>query len=602
MSKSRGSGAAARTTQYVLLLLHRGGGGGGGSGCCCSNTSGSPSTATAIVSRRCATAPSRSIVNNDKFDRRSSSTLLSSASSCSSQRQQQRGIGNDSSDNRRGRVVMTGGTRIIIRDAATQCAPAQKVLTMDNVYDNLVKMEYAVRGPLLIRALEIEKELQKGVKKPFKEVIKANIGDAHAMGQKPITFLRQVLVLALNPQLLEDPSYPEDAKERARAILGGCKGCSIGSYTESAGIDVVRRHAAKYIEERDGGIPSHHQNIILSNGASDGIKAFLKLFNGRLNGKPTGVMIPIPQYPLYSATISEFGLQQCGYYLDEDNKWGLDVDELERAYQAAKTNSNPRVLVVINPGNPTGQVLTRENIENIVRFAHKNKLFLLADEVYQDNVYDKDSAFYSFKRVMTEMGEPYCHMELASFMSISKGYMGECGLRGGYAEIINMDPKVMAILMKSISATLCPTAVGQAAMDVVVNPPRQGEPSYEAFLNEKKSILSSLAERSRLVVDTLNSIPGYKVNPAMGAMYVFPRVEIPEKAIKAAKAAGQTPDTFYAFQLLEATGICVIPGSGFSQKPNTYHFRTTILPQKEKLKSMLSILKEFHLKFLKEYS
>jgi alanine transaminase len=93
-----------------------------------------------------------------------------------------------------------------------------------------------------------------------------------------------------------------------------------------------------------------------------------------------------------------------------------------------------------------------------------------------------------------------------------KGYMGECGLRGGYAEIINMDPKVMAILMKSISATLCPTVVGQAAMDVVVNPPRKGEPSFEQFIKEKEDTLSSLAERSRLVVDTLNGIPGFHVS------------------------------------------------------------------------------------------
>lgn len=94
----------------------------------------------------------------------------------------------------------------------------------------------------------------------------------------------------------------------------------------------------------------------------------------------------------------------------------------------------------------------------------------------------------------------------------------------------------------------------------------------------------------------------FQANPAMGAMYVFPRITLPEKAIKAAKNAGQEPDVFYAFKLLEATGICVIPGSGFGQIPGTYHFRTTILPQKEKIKTMLNSLKEFHEKFLKEYS
>lgn len=497
-------------------------------------------------------------------------------------------------------VVRRSAADRTLRRGMASNAPGSKVLTEDNVFTNLRKMEYAVRGPLLIRAVEIEKELQKGAKKPFKEVIKANVGDAHAMGQQPITFLRQVLTLTVSPNLLDDPSYPEDAKQRAKKLLCGCKGGSVGSYSESAGIEIIRRHVAEYIQDRDG-IPSDYRNIILSNGASDGIKSVLKLFNERIDGKPSGVMIPIPQYPLYSATLAEFGLSQIGYYLNEDNKWALDISELDRALNESRRSCNPRVLVVINPGNPTGQVLTRGNIEDIIRFAYKNHLFLLADEVYQDNVYDKDSAFHSFKKVMTEMGEPYSKMELASYMSVSKGYMGECGLRGGYAEIVNMDPKVMAILLKSISAMLCPTVLGQVVMDVVVNPPKPGEPSYELFKKEKEQTLHSLAERSALVVDTLNSIPGYKVNPAMGAMYVFPRIDLPKKAIEAAKAEGQQPDVFYAFNLLETTGICVIPGSGFGQLPGTYHFRTTILPQKDKIKTMLECLKQFHLKFLEEY-
>lgn len=111
-----------------------------------------------------------------------------------------------------------------------------------------------------------------GAKKPFKEVIKANVGDAHAMGQQPITFLRQVLTLTVSPQLLNDPSYPEDAKARARTVLEGCKGGSVGSYSESAGIEVIRKHVANYIQQRDGGIACDYHNIILSNGASDGIK------------------------------------------------------------------------------------------------------------------------------------------------------------------------------------------------------------------------------------------------------------------------------------------------------------------------------------------
>ena len=194
---------------------------------------------------------------------------------------------------------------------------------------------------------------------------------------------------------------------------------------------------------------------------------------------------------------------------------------------------------------------------------------------------------------MTEMGAPYSGLEVASFMTCSKGYMGECGIRGGYAEVINMDPGVMAMLQKSISAKLCPTVIGQACMDVVVNPPRPGEPSFETFDAEVKGTLASYAERAKLVADTLNSIPvslhisshtssyflivllgqGISCNTVQGAMYAFPQIKFPEAALAAAKEAGQPADVFYAFHLLEATGICIIPGSGFGQQPGTYHFR-----------------------------
>lgn len=262
--------------------------------------------------------------------------------------------------------------------------------------------------------------MSQGVKKPFTEVIRANIGDAHAMGQKPITFLRQVLALTVTPELLNDPKYPEDAKSRARELLQGCGGGSVGAYSASSGIEIIRKHVAQYIEERDG-IPCDYENVILSGGASDGIKSVLKLFIERVDGKPSGVMVPIPQYPLYSATLAEFGLEQIGYYLNENNKWALDTSELERAIGEAKKTCAPRALVVINPGNPTGQVLTRQNIEDIIKFSHKHNLYIFADEVYQDNVYDKDSAFHSFKKVLIQMGEPYSKMEIASFMSTSKG-------------------------------------------------------------------------------------------------------------------------------------------------------------------------------------
>merc|ERR1711936_564748 len=460
-----------------------------------------------------------------------------------------------------GMKILRKGLGVVTRNLFTSTNSMAPTVVLDNMNPCIKKMEYAVRGPLVIRATAIEQELKDGVKKPFTSVIKANIGDAHAMGNKPITFIRQVLALITHPPLLDSEDFPEDAKTRARAILAGCKGGSVGSYSDSPGLEVIRRHVAEYIMERDGGIECDWRNNILCAGASEGIRGCLKLLTGPGTGTRPGVMIPIPQYPLYSASLAEYNMDQVGYYLDEDKNWSLDMAEIERAYKAAASKCAVRAIVIINPGNPTGNVLSRANIEAVVKFAEEKKLFVFADEVYQDNVYADGCKFHSFKKVMSEMGAPYNSMELASFMSCSKGYMGECGIRGGYAEVVNMDADVKAMLMKSISAKLCPTVIGQTCMDVVVNPPRPGEASYEEFAAQKSFILSSLADRAKLVADSFNSMEGFTCQVVQGAMYAFPRLHLPAKAVAKAKQMGQAPDVFYAFQLLENTGICIIPGS-----------------------------------------
>ncbi|KAL4239866.1 glycerol-3-phosphate O-acyltransferase 2 [Mactra antiquata] len=477
-----------------------------------------------------------------------------------------------------------------------------KVLSVENMNPHVKNMEYAVRGPIVIRAGEIEQELAKGVKKPFNEVIRANIGDCHATGQTPITFLRQVVAICTDPdKLMNDPSYPSDAKDRARRILDGCSGQSIGSYSDSAGVRVIREDIASYIAERDGH-PCDANDIFLSTGASDSIKTIMKLLmTGESGTDRAGIMIPIPQYPLYTATIAEYNAYPIGYYLDESNTWALNIPELKRSINEARDKCKPRGIVIINPGNPTGQVLPRENIEQIIKFAKEENLFLMADEVYQHNIYAEGSAFHSFKKVLMEMGPEYNNMELASFMSTSKGYMGECGFRGGYCEVINLDPDVKMMQIKSISAKLCSSVSGQAVMDVVVNPPKPGEPSYDLFEKEKNFVLGQLKEKARMVTEVFNSIDGISCNVVQGAMYAFPNIKLPKKAIEAAKAAGQKPDAFYCYQLLENTGICVVPGSGFGQKEGTYHFRTTILPPLEKLQVMLDKFKVFHEEFLQKY-
>ncbi|XP_049886363.1 alanine aminotransferase 1-like [Pectinophora gossypiella] len=479
-------------------------------------------------------------------------------------------------------------------------ARSNKALTLNTLNPNIVKLKCADRGPLVERAEVLEKELAMGALKPFKHVIKANIGDGHALGQRPITYLRQVVACVAFPDLLTKSHIPADVKERAQLLLDSCGGKSMGSYSASHGLEVIRRHVADYIEARDS-CPADWRNVCLSAGASRAIKLCLSMFCNDLDGKPSGVLVPVPQYPMYSAALAEFGLVQVDYFLDEERNWGLKVPELQRAVEEASKRCNVRAIVVINPGNPTGQVLTYETIKRVIHFCREHGLFIFADEVHQDNVYAPGCRFHSFKKVLTEMGCEYKDQELASFNSISKGYVCEGGLRGGWVELCNVDPEVRANLDKAISVSVCPTTLGQTAVDCVVKPPMPGEPSYCKWIFEKIAVQESLKQKAHMIASTFNSMPGFQCNIVQGALYAFPRIVLPPRAVDAAVEAGMTPDVFYACKLLEEAGVCVMPGSGFGQRPDTYHFRTTILPQHQLLMEMLDVFRKFHNKFIKEY-
>ncbi|XP_065525574.1 alanine aminotransferase 1 [Lathamus discolor] len=119
---------------------------------------------------------------------------------------------------------------------------------------------------------------------------------------------------------------------------------------------------------------------------------------------------------------------------------------------------------------------------------------------------------------------------------------------------------------------------------------------------EKSAVLRALAAKARLAQELLNGIPGMRCSPVQGAMYCFPRVQLPPRACAAARAVGQAPDMFFCMRLLEETGICLVPGSGFGQQEGTFHFRMTILPPIEKLQLVLEKLGSFYAKFVKEFS
>ncbi|KAL6306874.1 transaminase [Sparassis latifolia] len=369
---------------------------------------------------------------------------------------------------------------------------------------------------------------------------------------------------------------------------------SIGAYSHSKGVPLIRKHVTQFISERDG-FPSDPEDIFLTTGASSGVSLIL---NTLITPPNTGILIPIPQYPLYTAVLAQFSGVPIPYHLSEPDGWSTTLHEIEGALvKAVKDGIKPKALVIINPGNPTGALLDRHTMEALVHICEDNNLVLLADEVYQANLHRPDEhPFHSFKQVVRRMGSP---VPLFSFHSISKGVSGECGRRGGYFECCNISHEVRALLYKMVSVSLCPPLAGQVGVDCMVRPPKPGEPSYALWKKETDMIHAALRHRTQLMAGRLNKLPGVSCVNSPGALYLFPRLELPPTAIAAAEKVGKTADTLYALELLEETGICVVPGSGFGQKEGEHHYRVTCLcPGVEEY---VGALENFHMKFLKKY-
>ncbi|KAJ3197280.1 hypothetical protein HK101_004761 [Irineochytrium annulatum] len=482
----------------------------------------------------------------------------------------------------------------------------EKVLRLTSINQDLARVKYAVRGELAVRAEELRNQLEeKPGSLPFKTIVNCNIGNPQQLRQKPITFFRQVTALTDYPDLLLDSNreatsklFPADAITRAKSYIDAVG--STGAYTHSQGIPKIRREVAKFIQDRDGGVPADPETIFLTNGASPGVQVVLQTIIANPN---VGIMIPIPQYPLYSATIELFNGKAVPYYLNEEKEWGLTADELRRSLSEGRRKGlDVRALCVINPGNPTGNCLSIEDMNEVVEFCHSENLVLLADEVYQTNIYQPQSRpFHSFKKVLKSKGEAYKDVELISFHSVSKGMIGECGRRGGYFECTGIDPQVREQLYKLMSVSLCPSVNGQIMVGLMTNPPKPGDESYELYNKEFNTIYESLRRRSEKLATVLNDLEGVTCNYAQGAMYLFPQITLPAGAVAAAKKANREPDELYCLEMLNATGVCVVAGSGFLQAEGTYHFRSTFLAPEDEMDAFVEKVKGFHESFLAKY-
>jgi len=495
--------------------------------------------------------------------------------------------------------------------------------TVANMDPKIIAAKYAVRGTVAVRAGELKGALARGDELPFDKLTLCNIGNPHAVQQKPITYYRQVASALYSPELTKEGGgalatlYPEDVIARAQAYHAATNGSGMGAYTDSAGLQLVRDEVAAFLLARDG-YPAFPAHIALTTGASEGVK---RCIGALVRTARDGIMIPKPQYPLYSAALTMVGGRAVYYGLAEEAGWTTSWAELERAYaEAVAEGTAVRALAMINPGNPVGAVLSEAAVAELICFAAVKGLVVLADEVYQLNVYAEGAAFYSCKQVLRKLqagvlkppelarGAAACGpselaaAQLISFHSTSKGLIGECGQRGGYLEMVGFSDATRAQFTKVAATSLSSGTIGQCFVGMMVSGPKEGEPSYALFAQESADIMVGLKRRALQATSALNDLEGISCQPIEGAMYAFPSLALPAKFVAHCAEAGQAADEAWCLELMEATGIVCVPGSGFGQEEGSFHARLTILPPDDVFSGMLTKLAVFQAELHKEWA
>ncbi|MCC6748978.1 MAG: aminotransferase class I/II-fold pyridoxal phosphate-dependent enzyme [Deltaproteobacteria bacterium] len=299
------------------------------------------------------------------------------------------------------------------------------------------------------------------------------------------------------------------------------------------------------------------RDAFVGNGGSECIEICLSA----LADEGDDVLLPWPGYPLYSAVLNKLGVVENPYFLDESNGWQPDPADLE-----ARLTPRTRALVIINPNNPTGSVCERRTLEALVEFAARHKLVILCDEIYDRLVLDDRLPHVSLASLTDEV-------PVLTFNGMSKAFLGP-GLRMGWCVVSGPEQRVRPLvdaIHKFLRARLCANLPVQYG----IVPALEGDQSHVA------TVVAKLRARRQITVEMLNAIPGVSCVAPAGAFYAFPRLEIEE------------PDEAWVKRLILETGVVVVHGSGFGQRPGTAHFRVVFLPPEETLRRAFAAIGDF---------
>ena len=330
-------------------------------------------------------------------------------------------------------------------------------------------------------------------------------------------------------------------------------------YCPSPGIAPAREAVAAEYTRRAWAVTA--DRVLITAGTSEAIDLALSTLVD-LDGE---VLVPMPTYPLYTAVLAKLGARARFYRTDPGKGWEPDFDDLERAVTPAT-----RALVVIDPNNPTGASYSTAARRQLVAFAERRGLVILADEVYGDLGYDGPIA---------PIGSLEPDAPVLSFSSLSKGYVAP-GWRTGWVAV-GRSPRldtVLAALKKLADGRLCSTVPMQHAIAAALN----GDRTHQATFR------GELRARAQVTVDMLRAIPGVTCSAPAAAFYAMPKVDLP---------AGRT-DEDYVLALLRATGILCVYGSGFGMPPAEGFLRIVFLAAPDELREIYQMMGAFTADYL----
>lgn len=404
-------------------------------------------------------------------------------------------------------------------------SPKQK-LKKSNKLDNVC---YDIRGPVLERAREMEDEGQR--------IIKLNIGNPGVFG-------------------LEVPD--EIQQDVIRNIVKS------GVYTDSKGLFEPRKAIMHYTQSKHiAGVTV--DDIIIGNGVSELIvMAMQALLN---NGDQ--VLVPAPDYPLWTAAATLAGGTARHYRCEEDNDWLPNLLDIE-----SKINANTRAIVVINPNNPTGALYPKETLIAIIEIARHHGLVIFADEIYDKVLYDGNEHI--------SMASLADDVLFVTFNGLSKNYRA-CGYRAGWMIVSgdksNAEEYIEGLNMLA-SMRLCSNVPGQLAIQTALG-------GYQS-IDDLVAPTGRLCKQRDLAYDMLVAIPGVTCFKPKAAMYLFPKLDPAIYPIE--------DDQKFVLDLLEEEKVLLVQGSGFNWK-TADHFRVVFLPNVDDLTVAINRIA----RFLKNY-